>query len=429
MRKMILVTLFLFSLFLTACLEDIQPEVVETGIRETIQTENQTEIIYQPSPLIFNTLEIDGAYNISWEGNDFFLPITDEQLSEIFPFIELADAERIRAYAEYQSDGTLVKIDFRMDLPAGSIYRFEIMVGFGEPPMSSREYGFFDNEIFEHSSMHDVSVIALMIDDPLLYDLLHFDATFVIDDIYHRVRFNDEEERGKNRMNEIVNKFILNGIERFSVLENPEIPYMRDEFITFENAQLDPDFGAFVPNFVPEELTFHWGNRRIQEHLDENSLTLIWEVYYDEPYLYEIYTDWVNQRTADTPVFPFEEIHWGMNEFYWLISPIREGDLEFILSVSDFMQDDALLDASEPIFISDELTFELIKRLERTANPYSFPEGAYWEENLDIADILIPYARNWFRFGILFDDTLVTIHVWRNATPEMIWSMLEGLLD
>jgi len=417
MRKITLATLFLF--FLTACVGDVQTEMRETS---------PTEVIYQSGTLIFNIPEVEYWSNISPMPNDFFLPLTDEQLNEIFPFLELGDAEWIRGHAEYQSDGTLVEIWFDMNLLAESIYGFEIRVGFGGAPMSLHEYGFFDDEIFEYSNMHGVSIRAMMIDAGWSGDWRSFDATFAIDNVYYRIRFNDEEERGKNRMNEVVNALILNGTDVFAILENPDIPYMRTEFISFENAQLDPDFGTFVPTFIPDELTFYWGNRTIQEHLDENSLSLTWKIDYDEQYLYDLYTDWVNQRTVDTLVFPFEHIFWGMNEFKWGISQVQEWNLEYLVSANDFIQDDSLLDAWQPIFISDELTFELIERLERTGNEYSFPQGAYWEEDLDIADIRIPYVRSWFHFGILFDDVLVMILAER-IPPEIIWTMLEGLID
>jgi len=434
MKKNVKLALILVSSFiLTACSGEIQSEVAQTEIRETSQTEityQPTEVAYQPSTLFFNTLEATDSLRISWDPpNDFFLPITDEQLNEIFPFLELANAEWVRGQAEYQRDGTLVEIWLDMSLPSESIYRFEIRVGFGKPPMSLYKYGPFDDEIFEYSNKHGILVRAIMIDDDWLGDSRSFDATFVIDDVYYRIFFRDEEERGKNRMNEVVNALILTGTEGFVVLENPDIPYMRSEFISFENALIDPDFGAFVPTVIPDELTFHWGNRTIQEHLDENSLSLTWEVYYDEQYLYDIYTQWVSQRTADTPVFPFEDVLWGIDELRWGISKVREGDLEYLTSATVFMQDDSLLDIWwDLIFTSDELTFELIERLERTGNEQSFPQGAYWEEDFDSADVWIPYARRWFRFGVLFDDVLITISAER-MTPEVIWSMLEGLLD
>ena len=438
MKKQLIIVSILFVLILMGCnmTNNVGDEVYqyndlanETEAETEIET-SQEQTIYYLETMIFNTLEVEGSMNLSFDSNDFFLPLAEEQLNEIFPFLESADAEHIRGRAEYQRDGTLVEMRFAMNFPDESIYRFEILVGFGRPPRSFHEYGFFDDEIFEYSKVHGVSVRALIVDAAWPSDdWKSFDATFVIDDVYYRVRFRDDEERGKNRMTEVVNKLIFQGTERFAILENPDIPYMREEDITFENAQLDPEFGAFVPLVIPDELTFYWGNRMIQEHLDENSLSLTWKIDYDEQYLYDLYTQWVNQRTVDTPVFPFEDIHWGTNEFSWRISQFQERDLGYLISATDFMQDDSLLDAWEPIFISDELTFEIIERIERIANPYAFPDGAYSEPDLDLTDILIPYARNWFRFGILFDDILITIYARRNSTPEMLWSMLEGLLD
>jgi len=393
------------------------------GVEDEIAQETTTII----NELIFNTPEVEYRMNISPMPNDFFLPITDEQLSMIFPFLEVADVEWNWGQAEYQRDGTLVEVWLDMDLPADSIYRFEIRIGFGKPPMSLREYGFFDDEVFEYSDMHNVLVKAIMVDDGWSNSWRSFDATFVIDDVYYRIRFSDDEKRGKNRMTEMVNMLILNGTEGFAILENPDIPYMRAEFVPFDEAYLDPDFGAFIPTAIPEELAFYWGNRTIQEHRDENFLTLTWEIVHDEVYLYDIYTRWVEGRTADTPVYPFEHVFWGRNKLSWGVSEIEDWRLEQFVSATDFMQDDTLLDAWQPIFVSEELTFELIQRLEQTLN--SLPQGADWEEYEYEENIFIPFERSQFYFGVLFDDILITILAEGNITPEIIWLMLEDLLE
>jgi len=424
-----MVCLLLFIPILTACGDnradaeitegnDVSNLLEQSGFGEDIPLE----------PLIFNTPEVESEANISPVGHDFYLPISDEQLSTIFPVLDITDYEWNRSNAYYSIDGTLAEVSARIHLSNDMAHWLEVQVGFGQAPMTLHEYLFSDSVVFQYSDVHGVLVRVLMIDEGWSDPQFSFDASFVIDDIYYRIRFRDSKESGQNRMTEIVNGLILNGSEGFVVLENPVIPYIRSEAITLDEAHLDMDFGAFVPVFIPDEFNFQNGHRNVREYASENSLYLEWQMSYDESYLYDIYTHWIDERTTDTPVYPFNEIFWLDNRLGWHISTVREHDLERLISADEFRINEFIEPWHQPIFLAEELTLDILRWHEEIS--INLPQGADWDENEEMENVFLPVETSWIQLHILFGDVLLRVHTGQgNIPPEAIWAMLEDLLE
>jgi len=411
-KKLVLVVVLLFTL---------------TGCGKNVAGEQNPNVEQESNRLIFNTPVEEYMLEISWMPHAFHLSITDEQILAVFPFFELVERnEWSRTVAEYQLDGTLAEFGLNLRL-IDDTDNFRIDVGVGERPRISSEIGFARDFEFIYSDIYGVLVRAIMVYNEWS-EQRNFVATFVIDSIYYRILFKDYEKNGQMRMNEIVSTIILNNPLDFTAIENPNIPYMRSDEMSLDEARLDSQFGIFIPTMIPEELTFRGGYRSIQEHWNNNTLLLHWNIIYDEQYLYEIFTSWVKNRTIDTPVFEFERVFWGGNEFRWLISERNEWlHGELVSAIEFMMSDDPQNVFWHPTFLVDELTFELIQRLERITGQYSLPQGAYWDEGVADYNVQIPFKTSRFQFGIIIDDVVIDLWVGRGSTPEMIWSLIQSL--
>ena len=429
-KKFGFTSLLLFLIFFGACGGE-QIDNNETSLGNEQGTQDET--LSSQNSLIFNTPKVVGEAEVSdWNDADFHLPLNDEQQLVAFPVLEMLDYddnEWNRAGADYLADGTLIETTVEVNLPAGWL---EIRVGFGNPPMVFHEFLFANDSTFVYSDVHGVEVKAIMIEEPEEYgygydeyeyefeeyeleesDLIFFTASFVIEDTHYRVNFWDYGGGGQTLMNEIVNGLILAGSEGFAILENPTIPYLRSEEISLDEALLDSDFGAFVPTSFSDEITFQYAHRAVREHVDVNTLHIEWEMSYDEEYLYEIYTRWVDGRTSDIPAFPFDEIFWPDNRISWMISPFREDEVEYW---------------DLPIILAEDLTLDIVRAHEVPS--FSYPQAAFAEEGEDDENIYLPVQGYSIQLRVLFDDVLIHIHTGHGTIPpEAIWEMLEDLLQ
>lgn len=394
--------------------------------REAQAQEEQPRQKQTPNTLIFNTPEIESEISISWDPHDFYLWIDDDHITTLFPTLNITNHEQITTIAQYQIDGTLMETSTRVHLLNDSAWWLEILVGFENAPRSHDEYLFANDEEFEISDIFGIPVTALMVG---LESALQrsFDATFVIDDIHYRIRFRDYEESGKNRLTDIITELILGGSD-FTILENPEIPEIWSADLTLTEARNDAQFGQFVPNNIPEEITLRDSFRSVREYVSENFLWISWHMSYDEAHLYDIYNQWIANRTSTTPAYEFEEIFWLNNELSWQISKIREYDLDRIMTVAEFGQGENIESWEQPIFLAEEFTFDILKWHEQTS--IITPQGADWDENADEANIFIPFETTWIQLNILFGDIHLHIHTGNGTiSSEVLWEMLEELIN
>ena len=404
-------SIFMMFLFI-ACSNNVQAEAPEHL--------DSSAMAYPLYPLFFNTPELFAPARVSPVPNsDFHHPLSQEQLDAVFPLLNLP----LRAQAYYRADGTLVEISACILFSDADVhpYNREIEIGIGGRPIFFHKYIFHDDVILESSYVHGIPVTTLMIDWEGT-DRFSFQATFILDDNEYRISFQKyDKESGQLQMTEIVNSLILGGTEVFDILLDPIIPELRSDFLSLDEARLDPDFAKFVPDNVPDGYIFEFAHRSIRQHLNENSLFLDWRASYDEAYLYDIYTRWVAERTCDSPVFPFDQIFWGDNRLSWHISVLSECVLDQLVSV-----DNGYTLFYTPVFFAEYLTLENIQALEWRPPPTI--QGAYSVGDECIDHIRIPMEFIMLEFGIIFDDILVHIRTaTKDISSEVIWEMFNSL--
>lgn len=381
-----------------------------------------------PNQLIFNTPELVRIVEKSSDSAEaaFHQHIGYEELRVVFPELTIP-AHPVWGTALYQADGSLVEVLATIPFFEEEVQfpQIRIRIRVGESPPFFQTYEFAEDTVFQDSDIYGVIVVAQMVE--YRADRYSFEAMFTLDGIGYHIRFSDSGERGRARMTELVTGIIQGGTEGFAVLADPVIPAileMRDEWLTFEEAFLDPDFGGYIPSYIPDEFTFLSAHRSIFEQLDENRLFLDWFTPHNsEAYLYDIYTQWLAGRTLDMPALPFEQINWLGGRIWWTIEAVGERDLERLVGY--------------PIFPAEELTLDAIRATEELVEWSVLGvardddwDWEQWEAYED--DIFIPVESSMMTFGVLFDD--VVIHVTASATPageiapEVIWAMFESLI-
>ncbi|MCL2427109.1 MAG: hypothetical protein FWD05_12335 [Oscillospiraceae bacterium] len=430
------------------CLDDVatneQPEMdLQTSeqINEHAHEQVNGQTMY---PLIFNNPEVTGSMEISFESHDFFLEATAEQLRIALPTLDFD----MLGTVSYNSDGTFVNVNARVPDPNPYVFGARISIWVGEDFRITSEFIFDDDFVPEYSYVYEIPVIALMVDEGWGGELF-FRASFEIDGVQFHIRLSKEDsDAGQMLLTEIVNNLIIGGTDGLVVFDNPIIPELRSESITYEEALNDADFGGFVPTYVPDGFINQSGAHRwVQGHIDVNTMFLEWQSSFDYDYLYEIYAEWVEARTYD--VFAFDDIFWGWPSVRWTVTDIDERDFERIVSADDYrLFDWSLYPQSEwqdddwnlprrdipweyfatmhdPIFRADEITLDIVRiREEMRYIPIHGADGAISENP---ADILFPLLRNYIMFGVLFDDGVLINISAEGMTYEQIWEMLTSI--
>ncbi|MCL2376265.1 MAG: hypothetical protein FWC76_02600 [Defluviitaleaceae bacterium] len=395
--------------------------------------------------LIFNTPEVAGFMNFSPAPHAFWLGLTDAQLDAIFPTLDL----HLTGRAYFSRDGEFAELDTTMPLSDMARHELQILVGAGRVRHIFSDYFFEDDFVPQISYVYGIPVTLLMFEIPRSWgNQYYFRADFVIGNIVFHARFwHENAADGQALMTNVVNGLILGGTQWLDVFANPDIPELRAESLTFEEALKDADFGAFMPTNIPDGFESLYGaHRSVRGHVGENSMSISWESSIDYDYLYEIYTNWVETQDADAIVFPFERIFWGEPSVRWIISKVREFELERLVSVDDHRKYDWSLYPSvvhpgfdlprrdipyeyfhhvfDPVFLAEEFTLDVLRAREELRH---IPIQAAYPDNVP-DDFMIHLTRNFIRFGILFDDVLVRIDA-QGLTYEQIWVMLKGLIE
>lgn len=156
-------------------------------------------------------------------------------------------------------------------------------------------------------------------------------------------------------------------------------------------AYADPDFGKYLPEYLPSGFAFESATRVIKQ--EKNSLSALWIK--------------------------------GMGDIHWRVSVLGEDDKARITAVAatrnydlslypipraDSVPDELRKIVNDPIFRSEEVTLEAVQ------------ERAY--EVSDAGDISGPRMR----FGVLYGDILVEINV-KGVTPEAVFEMLQQIKE
>jgi len=220
-----------------------------------------------------------------------------------------------------------------------------------------------------------------------------FTAEFEQGGVGYVVTVTDYEEgdSGLSHLTEIVNTIIRNGVPDLNRLETPEIPELRNDQFTEDEAFADPDFGAYLPTYLPAGLGFGDARRSITQ--DSNLLTINWH----EPWNSSI-SWWVweaTDRHHNTVVSRYDR-----HLFDLALYPIPWAD-----TVPDEIRDFV----SNPVFLAEEMCLEIVKA--RVLQPERYVR--------DLGPSI--------SFGVLFGDVVVTINS-SGLSPEEVWAMVSSLL-
>ena len=419
--SILLILLLLVGLSLTACAETAPIETEASDV------------------LIFNTPEPEGMVSISpvWHGA-FSHDLTEEELRAVFPYLDLP----LDATVYYKADGTIVEFFAWMPFSSGQLQILFWLDGFS---YDLSKYTFADDFSPLISNIHGTPVTAYMIEGWGPHP--SFRAEFMLGDYVFRVLFPDYEESGQAQMRSIVNHLILGGIEGLAVLTDPEIPELRSEALSLEEARLDPDFGPYVPVNVPEAFQLYgWPHRSIDQH--ENILRMEWQIPTEDDTLYRLYADWLTAQNPSAEPFPFEEVFWGGLTLRWSVSIATERDLERIVSTDDrrmydwslyplVQMPDDLRKFHEipsaysetfhaPVFLAEEFTFDVLQAREMMRVwIIQVMDGSYSE---DMREIFLPLERYEFEFGVLFDDILVQVSA-VGVSAMQLWPMFADMMQ
>jgi|GEM_PF-5436875 len=329
MRKVFILIITILTLFLLAACEDEMPP--------------------EPTPLppfhelTFNIPESVSDLLVQTRLAPFTHPLTDAQLSAVFPHLDLPWKET-RAF--YLEDGTLLGVSAEMphfyDAEAWSwnIIQIEV-VGVEDVPFFADSVVFANDFVPQTSDVHGVSVAALMIPPPptredwIAAQWMRFRADFMMDHVEYRIWFNDYKESGKARLTDIVNRLILGGTDGLATLEDPEVPELRSEYLSLEEALLEPDFAPYLPTNIPDDFTHISSQIRINQN--NNWLRTRWES--DRPR--SRYIQWDIDKLSEEERAKFADVHAsGRHE--------RAGFTYEILT---------------PMFFPDELTIEALEAI------------------------------------------------------------------
>ena len=203
------------------------------GVRQAQVTPPPAQVDFSPSlsaiPLIFNTPRViyicDEPPYLEY---DFMVMLRYEQIRTVFGVI----AERLQysggfAKVFYRNDGSIIEVEATFNLSQWPLYQpLTIQVGMDNPPIgwhSFRTYQFSDDAVFMYSFVSGIPVIVRMVES-YRHTVMNFDANFILDDMYFRVRFYETEQRGRPRLYEVLAALIDGGTDGFEILQNPEIP-------------------------------------------------------------------------------------------------------------------------------------------------------------------------------------------------------------
>jgi len=374
-------------------------EIVPTPVNSSEETASiLTATVYHP--LILNWyLDMDavlgeaiGVAARSLPNQFFWHELTPEQLQAVLPDLGFS----VTACAYYfSSDNSLFEVSIRKLAPCGNVVTFNdffFNVAFIRiAPTSLYNWALFDIEPVV-SYVHGIPVTAWVNIDFGIADsgMAQFFASFVLDGISYDIAVHDYAggEDGPNRLTEIVNTIILNGPADLSVLADPAKPEMRHDNLTLDEAIADPDFGAFLPAYIPDGFSFSSAQRLINQH--SNDLMAFWDT-------------------------------GRLNTIMWIVSEPTAHDLAHIVCVTDYekydlslypipwmdsVPDEIFQYLMNPVFCAKELTLDTIQR-----------RAVYESGRRDMPS-------SWrVNFSVLYDGVVVRINI-GGVPPEIVWDML-----
>jgi hypothetical protein len=244
----------------------------------------------------------------------------------------------------------------------------------------------------------------IMIDEPIVMSMIHgvevaahytgnhHEASFMLGSAAYLIQVFDGGGYQIQLMTEIVNRLILGGPADLSVLADPEIPELRDEWFTLEEAYGDPEFGRYlpIPLNLPPRFQFESAHRFMNQQ--QNGLMVHW----NNSHLRGLdYLHWNIQEVSD----------WHLER---LVAPEETAKYDMSLYPipwMDSMPEDIREFAVNPVFRMEELTLEVIRM--RT----QWVDGGRGDT---------PGYR--MQFSVLLGDIVIELHA-NGLTPEEVWSL------
>lgn len=244
--------------------------VVACALFLLVACKSDTSHIAPPGLLVFNSPEsVDMWLVYDWiDVAAFTHSLTEDELSAVFPTFDSPSAAR----ALYRRDGFLIGVE-------GQVADSRVQIAAGGSSLPTDMFQFGDTFAPHVSDVYGTPVTAIMIapvrDDWIAIQWMNFRAEFMLGDIAYRIHFQDYKDVGQVRMTELVTQLILGGAEGLAVLENPVIPELRSDELTFDEALLDPDFGSYAPSNTPDRFTPSFALRYISQY--GNALHLMFD--------------------------------------------------------------------------------------------------------------------------------------------------------
>jgi hypothetical protein len=396
LTAILLITAIIFTI--TACSEQADTGSGNLGTpTETTDTTSTRPQIQRDNPnyhpITFNLSEPQ-LHGDRWETKHFWLDLTDEQLSSVFPGFE-SFSPISSATAEYNEFGglyevrTLLKRQGRENWQAGLTVRLNREVhteSYSTIDFSETLYHYENTYSYTISNVHGIPVVAYYEkawNNGEYMDNFKFSVLFMVNNVIYNISTSDCNSTIEYNpyLEMLVNEIILADAADLSVLEAPEIPELLSDMLTLAQVYADPDFGMYFPIADSE--------------ISEDPLTgsLIWPDCFDSPGLtLRRAHRWINQHTnqLDTSWYDggFER------SLDWKV--IRPIDLHY---------------TSTQIHTHrvGELTFDII---ESYANYSGEDMGGWFISNL---------------FFFVNDDIVIELRS-MGLTAEEVWSFIEPIL-
>lgn len=368
----------------TVQIVDVESEEIESGNVQAADTQQPQENQTGNWTLVFNTaesyLESDGALA---KGNLMFTEgLTRAESEAAFPKQE---GGTDYGTACFDKSGKLLCVSLNTE-KNGITYRTALYPEGGS--LSEQCYVFQEEPVISCCNGIEVTAYECLINDEMLLEL-SFEwsgATVCISTCMDAAK----TDMAKEELNCLLAGYVLAESFDLSQITPDEIPELKDEELTYAQALIDPDFGAYMLQEIPAGFSEGTFNR----YKDQNS---------------DYLRGWWYQ---------------GMREVSWKVSKLDASARSRMTSVADTVNYDLALYpipradsvpdelreiVDNPVFAIEELTLETVQK------------RAY---KVDDSGDVDGYRMN---FSVCYGDIVVEVHA-KGLEPEQVYKMLKDIL-
>lgn len=371
-----------FILPIAACLAVIVSAVLLFGNSEKPPVINVTRA--ETSNKAEYTLKFNDVKNVSAcmrkIPGHFWHDLNSSQLKKVLP--GTADKYETKATASYSHADGLTKLievsgEIKKDgkLVSVTIAENEVFKDYiidGEPLISDIEGVKVEAGIYE------------VPEDTYAEHKYWYYADFLIDNVAYKVEYHGDK-RNDEFFTEIVAEIILGGKADLSVLNNPEVPYLREDDLTELQAYSEKDFGAYLPRIPKDYTRFNGAKRFVNQNSDYLDISKS-KGYSDVRFRVSKITDEekariVNPKDAELYDMSLYPIPW-----------------------CDSMPSDKSYIIKNPIFRIEDLTLNVIKKRERPDNEPEAPNGIHIDFCVLYGDVIVEISAEGISAEYLFNE-------------------------